>query len=104
MAWFVQNFSGLPQLIETTDGLRTVSWMAALRALRTPAAVWATKKTAIFALRTSPPATSISSMTSPSGPLGLPVGELCAPDTETAVTLGLGIPSEAKYFFKSVVR
>ena len=37
------------------------------------------------------PATSMSSATSVSGPLGSPVGAFCAPSTDTAITLGSGI-------------
>ena len=39
----------------------------------------------------------MSSTTSPSGLFGLPVGALCAPPTDTAVTDGIGTPSREKY-------
>jgi hypothetical protein len=43
------------------------------------------------------PATSISNMTSVSGPPVSPVGWFCAPSTETATTLGAGeMPSPLK--------
>ena len=47
--------------------------------------------------------TSMSSITSVSGPFGSPVGELPAPSTEMESTLGAGIPSFEKYAWRSPV-
>src|SRR5262249_47758420 len=43
MAWSVQFFSGLPQLIETTEGLLTLSWSARVTASRNPCDVFGAK-------------------------------------------------------------
>ena len=50
------------------------------------------------------PATSISSSTSPSGPLESPVGVFAAPSTETAVTFGAEIPKFLKKELRSLGR
>ena len=68
--------SGPPQLMEMTDGLLVVSWIAVVMASRKPASVFGLKYTAIRACGAIEPATSISSMTSPSGPSASPVGLL----------------------------
>jgi len=53
-----------------------VSWIEELSAPMNPSSVFGAKYTAIFAPGATAPATSMSSITSPSGPLGLPVGLL----------------------------
>src|SRR5262249_54602290 len=74
IACSVQEDSGPPQLIEITEGLCVVSWIAVVTASRKPADVFGAKYTAMLALGAIAPLTSISSITSPSGPLGSPVG------------------------------
>jgi hypothetical protein len=59
-------------------------------ASRNPASVLGAKYTTILAPGATAPITSISSMTSVSGPLVSPVGAFWAPSTETAVTVGAG--------------
>ena len=59
-------------------------------ASRNPASVLGAKYTAMLAPEATAPATSMSSMTSVSGPLVSPVGAFCPPSTETATTAGAG--------------
>ena len=47
--------------------------------------------------------TSMSSITSVSGPLGSPVRELPLSSTEMASTFGMGMPSFEKYVWRSSV-
>src|SRR5208282_6879635 len=92
----VQELSGLPQLIETTEGRFAVSWRASLSPSRNPRSVLGAKYTTTRAPGATDPATSMSSSTSPSGPSGFPVGAFPAPSTETTVTFGAGTPSWPK--------
>src|SRR5262249_4248759 len=103
MAWAVQNTSGLPQLIEMTDGLFVASWTARVTASRNPFAVFGAKYTAIRAFGATAAATSMSSIASPSA-LSAVDGEFLAPSTRTATTLGTGRPSFWKYLRMSAVR
>src|SRR5580698_2428177 len=64
----VQLDSGPPQLIDRIDGLFTVSFTAWLMASRKPASVLGAKYTAMLAPEATEPTTSMSSMTSVSGP------------------------------------
>ncbi len=59
------------------------------------------KYATIFAPGATAPATSISSITSASGPFALPVGAFFAELTETLLTVGVVIFNFLKYFFKS---
>ena len=74
MACSVHADSGPPQLIDITDGLLVLSCTAVEIASRKPASVFGPKYTAIFAPGATAPTTSISSITSPSGPFASPVG------------------------------
>src|SRR5664280_2644524 len=85
----VHDDSGPPQLIEITEGLFVASWTAVVMAFRNPASVFSAKYTTIFAPGAIAPTTSISSITSASGPLGSPVGVLLPFPTDTAVTRGV---------------
>ena len=96
MAWTVQLLSAAPQLTEITLGRCSGSWAARLTAFRKPASVLGAKYTTIRAPGALAPTTSMSSITSPSGPLGSPVGLLRAPSTPTALTLGALIPAALK--------
>src|SRR5580704_1005497 len=88
----VQEDSGPPQLMETTLGWSLVSCTAVVSASRKPWSEFGVQYIAIRAEGATAPETSISSSTSPSAPLGSPVGEFVAPSTETAVTVGVLIP------------
>src|SRR5438874_543268 len=83
IAWPVQFFSGLPQLIEMTDGLWAASWVAIVIASRNPLIVFGAKYTAIFAFGATAAATSMSSITSPSSLSGVE-GRFLPPSTRTA--------------------
>src|SRR5271168_3807991 len=86
--------SGLPQLIEITDGGPLwVSCKAVVRASIKPCELLVVKYTAMLAPGAMAPATSISSATSPSASSGLLAGPgaFVAPSTETEVTRGSGI-------------
>ncbi|WP_235202100.1 hypothetical protein [Ralstonia pickettii] len=83
--------------MDTTEGRSLVSWMAALMACTKPAWVLTVKYTASVAPGAVAPPTSRSSTTSPSGPLGSPVGRFAPCPTGTAVTVGTGTPSSWKY-------
>ena len=94
-----------PQLIEITEGLRTLSCRAVLTAARKPLSVFRAKYTAIFALGATAPATSMSSMTSPSAFGSFPGRLAPTPPslpTPTAVTSGIGNPSDLKYALRSL--
>ena len=58
--------SGPPQLIEITPGLRSLSCTAALIASKNPFPLLGAKYTAMLAFGATAPATSTSSITSPS--------------------------------------
>src|SRR5471030_2895635 len=73
-------------------------------ASRKPASVLGAKYTAIFACDAIAPTTSISSITSPSGPLASPLGEFCAWSTDTAVTVGDPTLKALKYVSRSAGR
>src|ERR1700751_1048084 len=89
IACCVQDDSGPPQLIEMTEGLFVLSCTAVVIAFRNPASVLSAKYATILLPGAMAPATSISSITSPSGPSGLPVGSLLALPTDTADTVGV---------------
>ena len=89
------TLSALPQLMETTDGRRVVSWMAVETASMKPWSVFGAKYTAMVVPGATPPSTSISSITSPSGPLGSP-GWFWALRTLTASTVGVGDPESTE--------
>jgi len=95
-ACVVQADSGAPQLIDTTDGRRTVSCTAVVIASRNPWSVFGAKYTTIRAPLAIAPTTSMSSMTSPSAPLGSPVGAFRPRSTDTAVTDGVRRPRRLK--------
>ena len=88
----VQEDSGPPQLMETTEGLSLVSCTAVVSASRKPWSVLGVKYIAICAEGATAPETSISSSTSPSAPFESPVGEFVASSTETVVTVGVLMP------------
>src|ERR1700733_368525 len=88
IACAVQVDSGPPQLMEMTDGRLVVSWIAVVMASRKPASVLGLKYTTMFAAGAMDPTTSMSSMTSPSGPSTWPVGAFVPWSTDTAETLG----------------
>ena len=94
-----------PQLIDITDGLRMLSCKAVFTAARKPLSVLSAKYTAIFALGATAPAISMSSMTSASA-FGSGPGMLAPTPpslaTPTAVTSGVGSPSDVKYALRSV--
>ncbi len=97
----VHEFSGPPQLIEMIDGFSVASCTAVVTASMNPWSVFGAKYTAICAAGATAPDTSISSSTSPSGPLASPVGEFVAPSTDTAVTFGAEIPRPLKNELRS---
>src|SRR5581483_11219056 len=101
IACAVQLDSGPPQLIEITVGLCVVSCTAVVIASRKPWSVFGAKYTAIVAALASAPATSISSITSPSGPLASPVGEFWPPSTPIGTTVGSGSDSPLKNVWRS---
>jgi hypothetical protein len=70
--------------------------MAVVIASRNPASVLGVKYTTSVASGAIDPATSTSSITSPSGPSALPVGWLLPPSTETETSFGAVSPSEVK--------
>ena len=98
----VQELSGPPQLMETTAGFNVVSCTAVVSASRKPSSVLGVNYMAICAEGATDPAISISSSTSPSGPLASPVGEFVAPSTETEVTVGVLMPRFLKYVARSL--
>src|ERR1700690_3745414 len=83
----VQVDSGPPQLIDITLGLFVVSCTAVVMASINPWSVLGVKYTAILAPAATEPATSISSITSPSELLALE-GLFFPPSTLTAVMAG----------------
>src|SRR5258708_3906867 len=101
IAWGVQEDSGPPQLIETTEGLRCVSCTASEIAWRKPSSVLGAKYTAIAALGAIAPATSISNITSPFASLVGPVGSFFPPSTDISITCGGGSPGFVKYWMRS---
>src|SRR2546423_1362528 len=88
--------SGPPHEIDTTSHSAT----ACLIAARKPWSVFGAKYTRNAAPGAIAPATSMSSSTSPSAPLG-PSGWLTPPATSTAVTDGAGRLRPAKYASRS---
>src|SRR5450631_4533424 len=78
--------------------------MAVVTASRKPASVLGVKYTTMFAAGAIDPTTSMSSMTSPSGPFAAPVGEFVPWSTDTAETLGEPTLSPVKYVFRSAGR
>src|SRR5580704_8539525 len=97
----VHELSGPPQLMEMIEGFNLASCAAVVTASMNPWSVFGAKYTAICAAGAIAPATSMSSSTSPSGPLASPVGEFVAPSTETAVTFGVEIPRLPKNWVRS---
>jgi hypothetical protein len=95
--------SAAPQLIEMIDGARTWSWTAMVMASRKPRSVFGAKYTAMVAPGATAPATSMSSMTSPSALSGVE-GEFCPPSTETAVIDGSGAGRSWTYVTRSAAR
>ncbi len=88
-----------PQLMEMTDGRRMSSCKAALSAARKPLSVLSPKYTAIVAWDATAPATSMSSITSPSASESTPgtlAPTLPSLATPTAVTRGVRKPSDVK--------
>jgi len=89
------------ELIDISDGLRIASCTAVVTASINPWSVLGAKYAAICAPGATAPTTSMSSCTSPSAPLGSPVGEFEAPSTETAVTFGVETPRLPKKVSRS---
>src|SRR3982751_547980 len=89
-----KTVSRLPQLIEMTPG---EAWIAVVIASIQPRSSLGAKYTRIDAPGAIDPATSISSITSPSADFGLPTGELVAPLMERGSTYGVGRPTPEKY-------
>ena len=75
--------------MDTTEGLFALSCTAVVMAFRNPASVFSAKYTTMLEPGAIDPQTSMSSITSPSGPLASPVGLLLPLPTETADTLGV---------------
>ncbi len=84
-----------PQLMLIAVGVG-LAWAAWVTASRKPSSVFGAKYTYCAAFGAIAPATSMSSSTSPSAPLGSPVGALEAPSTPTAVTDGVASPRLVK--------
>ena len=99
-----QRASGAPQLIDSTEGWCVLSCRAWLMASAKPASELGAKYTASVAAGARAPAISMSSVTSPSGPLGSPPASGWAPSTDTATTCGAGTPSCLKYAERSDAR
>ena len=91
--WAAKPDSAWPQLMESrvTSG----SWTAAVMASRKPRSVLGAKNTLSRAPGARAPATSMSSSTSPSAPLGSPVGAFRPPSTDTLATVGAGATPRA---------
>ena len=73
-------------------------------AFRKPASVFSAKYTTILAAGAIDPDTSISNITSPSGPFGSPVGLLLPLPTETADTVGVSVSFELTPVIAEVCR
>src|SRR5579871_3873945 len=85
--------SAFPQLMEMTEGWCSASCTAVVMASRKPRSLLGAKYTTIDAPGAMEPTTSISSITSRSGPEGSPVGAFCPPSTEMLDTWGSVTPN-----------